>query len=142
MVHLLQCARSQLGEKATCPTCWKETTISGFRVNPAMEEAVTAWKEARHVPMHCAMTAHRLFDVLRLFGRRFVLRVVNEALNAQIAASESSRPYKRRKPNSHSGNVVTSGDEAEQAMRTGSEPPTSKVVTQSTGCHRLTSTVV
>ena len=92
--------------------------------------------------MHCAMTAHRLFDVLRLFGRRFVLRVVNEALNAQIAASESSRPYKRRKPNSHSGNVVTSGDEAEQAMRTGSEPPTSKVVTQSTGCHRLTSTVV
>ncbi|KAI0293427.1 hypothetical protein BC826DRAFT_382602 [Russula brevipes] len=79
------CARSQLSEKPTCPTCWKETTISGFRINPAMEEAVTAWKDAR----------------------RFVLRLVNEALNAQTAASESLRPTKRRKPDSHSTNVVS-----------------------------------
>ena len=136
-----------------------------------MEEAVTAWKEARHVTMHCAITVHRLFDVLGLFGRRFVLRVVDEALNAQIAASEiSPRPSKRRKPNSHSGDVVaspaaherrsgqsdapgpskeranldvdTSGDEVERAMGIGSEPPTSKVVTLSTGCYRLTSTIV
>jgi len=49
----LQCARTQLGEKPTCPTCWKETTISSFRINPAIEEAVTAWKDARHVSRHC-----------------------------------------------------------------------------------------
>lgn len=136
-----------------------------------MEEAVTAWKEARHVTMCCAITVHRSFDALRLFGRRFVLRVVDEALNAQIAASEiSPRPSKRRKPNSHSGEVVsspvaherrsgqsdapgpskeranldvgTSGDEVERTMRTGSEPPTSKVVTLSTGCYTLTSTII
>ncbi|KAH9955636.1 hypothetical protein BC827DRAFT_1236238 [Russula dissimulans] len=80
------CARNQLSEKPTCPTCWKETTVSGFRLNPAMEEAVTAWKDAR----------------------QFVLRAINEALNPQTTASESSRPYKRRKPNSHIA-VIGSG---------------------------------
>jgi hypothetical protein len=135
-----------------------------------MEEAVTAWKEARHVPMHCAIIARKLFDAWRLFGRRFVLRVVNEALNAQIAASDSSRPSKRRKHNRHSRDVVsspsayergsgqsdapapsnerpkldvdTSGDEVEQAMRSSSEPSTSKVAILSTGYHGLTSTIV
>jgi hypothetical protein len=57
-----QCARTQLGEKPTCPTCWKETTISGFRVNPVMEEAVAAWKDARHVLRHCVMTMDGSFD--------------------------------------------------------------------------------
>ena len=58
----LQCARTQLGERPTCPTCWKETTISSFRVNPALEEAVTAWKDARHVLRHCVMTMDGSFD--------------------------------------------------------------------------------
>lgn len=67
------CARNQLSEKPTCPTCWKEAAISSFRVNPAMEEAVTAWKDARP----------------------FVL----ETLALRMSASESSRPTKRHKPN-------------------------------------------
>lgn len=80
------CARTQLGEKPTCPTCWKETTISSFRVNLAMEQAVTAWKDARP----------------------YVLRMVKEALKAQTMASESPRPSKRRKPNPHSADVLSS----------------------------------
>jgi len=100
-------------------------------VNPAMEEAVMAWKDAR----------------------RFVLRLVDEALNAQTAASESLRRSKKRKLNSHSGRVVsslaspgrrsdqsdapapskerpnvdvgTSDDEVEQEIGTSSESPTS-----------------
>ncbi|KAH9063793.1 hypothetical protein EDB83DRAFT_2383140 [Lactarius deliciosus] len=71
------CARNQLSEKPTCPTCWKEAAISSFRVNPAMEEAVTAWKDARP----------------------FVLRVIEEAIDLRTTASESSRPAKRHKPN-------------------------------------------
>lgn len=59
----LQCARNQLNAKPTCPTCWKETTVSTFRVNPAMEEAVTAWKEARHVPRHCVITTDKSIEV-------------------------------------------------------------------------------
>jgi len=58
----LQCARTQLGEKPTCPTCWKETTIISFRVNLAMEQAVTAWKDARHVLRHCVITSDGSFD--------------------------------------------------------------------------------
>jgi E3 ubiquitin-protein ligase RAD18 len=58
----LQCARTQFGEKPTCPTCWKETSISSFRVNLAMEQAVTAWKDARHVLRHCVMTMDGSFD--------------------------------------------------------------------------------
>ncbi|KAI9456678.1 hypothetical protein BJY52DRAFT_544693 [Lactarius psammicola] len=71
------CARNQLSEKPACPTCWKEAAISSFRVNPAMEEAVTAWKDARP----------------------FVLRVIDETIDLRITASESSRPAKRHKPN-------------------------------------------
>ncbi|KAF8274245.1 hypothetical protein EI94DRAFT_845129 [Lactarius quietus] len=67
------CARNQLSEKPACPTCWKEAAISSFRVNPAMEEAVTAWKDARP----------------------FVL----ETIDLRVFASESSRPAKRHKPN-------------------------------------------
>ncbi|KAH9001572.1 hypothetical protein EDB92DRAFT_2079603 [Lactarius akahatsu] len=70
------CARNQLSEKPACPTCWKEAAISSFRVNPAMEEAVTAWKDARP----------------------FVLRVIDEAIDLRTTASESSRPAKRHKP--------------------------------------------
>jgi E3 ubiquitin-protein ligase RAD18 len=58
----LQCARNQLNAKPTCPTCWKETAVSTFRVNPAMEEAVTAWKEARHVPRHCVITMDKSIE--------------------------------------------------------------------------------
>lgn len=58
----LQCARNQLNEKPTCPTCWKETTVSTFRLNPAMEEAVTAWKEARHVPRHCVIAMDKSIE--------------------------------------------------------------------------------
>ncbi|KAH9999096.1 hypothetical protein BJV77DRAFT_978880 [Russula vinacea] len=82
----LQCARSQISVKPACPSCWKETAISSFRINPAMEEAVTAWKDAR----------------------RFVLCMVNEALKAQTTAPESLRPSKKRKPNSHSVGVISS----------------------------------
>ncbi|KAF8479122.1 hypothetical protein DFH94DRAFT_40849 [Russula ochroleuca] len=80
------CARNQISVKPACPSCWKEAAISSFRINPAMEEAVTAWKDAR----------------------RFVLGMVNEALKAQATASESLRPSKRRKPNSHSVGVISS----------------------------------
>lgn len=58
----LQCARSQISVKPACPSCWKETAISSFRINPAMEEAVTAWKDARHVTRHCAITMDRSSD--------------------------------------------------------------------------------
>ena len=40
--------------------------------------------------------------------RRFVLCMVKEALKAQTTASESLRPSKRRKPNSHSAGAVSS----------------------------------
>jgi len=50
-----------------------------------MEEAVTAWKDARQV----------------------VLRAINEALNPQTTASGSSRPSKRRKPNSHTAGIAS-----------------------------------
>ncbi|KAI0303529.1 hypothetical protein B0F90DRAFT_1711692 [Multifurca ochricompacta] len=78
------CARNQLGEKPACPTCWRETTISSIRVNPTMEEAVTAWKDAR----------------------RFVLHMINDTLNGQTKAIEASRPTKRRKPNARPSGVV------------------------------------
>ncbi|KAH9977341.1 hypothetical protein BGW80DRAFT_1288714 [Lactifluus volemus] len=74
------CARTQLDEKPVCPTCWNETTISSFRVNPAMEEAVTAWKDARRV----------------------VLGIINKAT---IEASGSPRPAKRHKSNAHATQV-------------------------------------
>jgi len=50
-----------------------------------MEEAVTAWKDAR----------------------QFVLRAINEAQNPQTTTSESSRPSKRRKPNSHTADIAS-----------------------------------
>ena len=40
--------------------------------------------------------------------RRYVLRMVKEALKAQTTASESPRPSKRRKPNTHSADVLSS----------------------------------
>jgi hypothetical protein len=168
LVRFLQCARSQLGEKPTCPTCWKETTISSFRINPALEEAITAWKDARHVPSCCAITVHtgHLTHAI-VVCRRFVLRLVNEALNAQIETSESLRRSKRCKPNSHAGDVIsslasprsgqtsaptvtkerlnfevgTSDDGTEKDTRSGSEPPTSKVIPRFTGRSRLISTI-
>lgn len=39
--------------------------------------------------------------------RRYVLRMVKEAMNAQTTASESPRPSKRRKPNPHSADVLS-----------------------------------
>lgn len=167
LVRFLQCARSQLGEKPTCPTCWKETTISSFRINPAMEEAVTAWKDARHVPSCCAITVHTGYLTHAIVCRRFVLRLANEALNVQIETSESLRPSKRRKPNSHAGDVIsslasprsgqtgapivtkerlnleigTSDDGAEKDTRSGSEPPTSKAIPVFTGYSKLISTI-
>jgi hypothetical protein len=39
--------------------------------------------------------------------RPYVLRMVKEALRAQIMASESPRPSKRRKPNSYSAHVLS-----------------------------------
>jgi hypothetical protein len=92
--------------------------------------------------------------------RRFVLGMVNEALKAQATASESLRPSKRRKPNSHSVGVIssfaspqrksgrsdtpstpkerrnldvgTSDDDIEQDVFSGSEPLASKAIPQST----------
>ena len=154
LVRFLQCARSQLGEKPTCPTCWKETTISGFRINPAMEEAVTAWKDARHVPSCCAIAVHTGCLTHAIVCRRFVLRLVKEALNAQIKTSESLRPSKKRKPNSHAGDIISSlasrsgqrdaptvDHGAERDTRSGSEPPTSEVIPLFTGCSKLISTI-
>ena len=40
--------------------------------------------------------------------RPYVLRMVKEALKAQTTASESPRPSKRRKPNPHSADVLSS----------------------------------
>ena len=40
--------------------------------------------------------------------RRYVLRLVKESLKAQTTASESPRPSKRRKPNPHSADVLSS----------------------------------
>lgn len=40
--------------------------------------------------------------------RPYVLRMVKEALRAQTTASESPRPSKRRKPNPHSADVLSS----------------------------------
>jgi E3 ubiquitin-protein ligase RAD18 len=40
--------------------------------------------------------------------RPYVLRMVKEALRAQTTASESLRPSKRRKPNPHSADVLSS----------------------------------
>ena len=105
----------------------------------------------------------------RFVCRRFVLRLVNEALNAQTTASECLRPSKKRKLNSHSGGVVsslaspgrrsdqsdapapskerpnvdvgTSDDEVEQEIGTSSESPTSKVLL-STGYRSLISTIL
>ncbi|KAI0279826.1 hypothetical protein BGY98DRAFT_1089058 [Russula aff. rugulosa BPL654] len=91
------CARTQLGEKPTCPTCWRETTISSFRVNPAMEEAVSAWKDARH-----------------------------EALKPPTTASESPRPPKRRKPNPHSADVLSSLASPQRKSARSNTPSTPK----------------
>ena len=92
--------------------------------------------------------------------------MVKEALKAQTSASESLRPSKRRKPNSHSAgavssissprkkfgrsdtptpkghsnlNVDSSDDDIEQA---GSEPSASKAVSQSTMCAGLFGAIV
>jgi hypothetical protein len=132
-----------------------------------MEEAVTAWKDARHVSSCCAITVHTGYLTYAIVCRRFVLRLVNEALNAQIKTSESLRPSKRRKPNSHPGDVIsslsssrsgqtgdptvtkerlrfevgTSDDGAEKDTRSGSEPPASKVIPLFTGCSELINTI-
>ncbi|KAI0318436.1 hypothetical protein OF83DRAFT_1182403 [Amylostereum chailletii] len=42
------CVRQQLGEKAACPTCWKEASEGSLRINSALGEAIEAWKLARH----------------------------------------------------------------------------------------------
>ncbi|VDC03901.1 unnamed protein product [Peniophora sp. CBMAI 1063] len=41
------CARQQLLERPSCPTCWKETSEGALKVNPMLEEAVEAWKRSR-----------------------------------------------------------------------------------------------
>lgn len=97
--------------------------------------------------------------------RRFILGVVNEALYAQTTASETLRPHKRHKPNSHSPGVVpslvspqrrsgrsgipiaskehpnldvgTSDDDVEQKIVLGSDPLTGEGFPLSTGCWRL-----
>ena len=95
-----------------------------------------------------------------------MLCIVKEALTAQTSASESLRPSKKRKPNSHSVGAVSSlasprkkagrsdsplpkghpnlndgssDDEIEQA---GSEPSTSKAISKSTGCADLFGAIV
>jgi E3 ubiquitin-protein ligase RAD18 len=44
-----QCARSYINEKSECPSCRKIANEGHLRVNPAMEEVVSAWKLARCV---------------------------------------------------------------------------------------------
>ncbi|KAI9446761.1 hypothetical protein H4582DRAFT_1908164 [Lactarius indigo] len=95
------CARNQLSEKPTCPTCWKEAAISSFRVNPAMEEAVTAWKDARP----------------------FVLRVIDEDIDLRTTASELSRPTKRHKPNTP---VLSNSVSPRKQLRRQGNPGTSR----------------
>ncbi|KAA1471369.1 hypothetical protein DENSPDRAFT_819534 [Dentipellis sp. KUC8613] len=41
------CTRTEILTKAECPTCRKETSEAQLRVNPYMEEVVSAWKDAR-----------------------------------------------------------------------------------------------
>ncbi|KAI0045147.1 hypothetical protein FA95DRAFT_1561436 [Auriscalpium vulgare] len=52
------CARSQLSEKEACPACWKPATEDQLRINPAMEEAVIAWKAARAFVVRLATDDH------------------------------------------------------------------------------------
>ncbi|KAI0261065.1 hypothetical protein BC834DRAFT_830780 [Gloeopeniophorella convolvens] len=101
------CARNQLSEKPACPTCWKEATVSGFRLNPAMEEAVTAWKDARHVA-------------------RFVLRMVKDALQAQLSTSapDPTRPVKRRRHDTESPESIAGPSSPRKPPR--SSKPASK----------------
>ena len=93
--------------------------------------------------------------------RRYVLRLVKEALKAPNTVSESPRPSKRRKPNPHSADVLSpqrkstrsntpstpkgrpkhdiesSDDDIKQEELPGSEPSTGKVIPQSIRCCTL-----
>ncbi|KAF8431749.1 hypothetical protein L210DRAFT_962372 [Boletus edulis BED1] len=42
------CVREHILREPECPRCRKSTTEAHFRVNPALEEAVSAWKAARY----------------------------------------------------------------------------------------------
>ena len=54
-----------------CPSCRKSATEAQFRVNPALEEVVSAWKAARYAvdhisPMTCSPMSSLRSNVLRL----------------------------------------------------------------------------
>ncbi|KAF8831792.1 hypothetical protein HHX47_DHR1001177 [Lentinula edodes] len=77
-----QCIRQALAEKQECPACRESDVNEGhLRKNPAMEEAVTAWKECRP----------------------YILRILDE--NSRRVQVESSRPSKRRRLHDESGST-------------------------------------
>ncbi|KAJ3877139.1 hypothetical protein F5051DRAFT_504103 [Lentinula edodes] len=74
------CIRQALAEKQECPACRESDVNEGhLRKNPAMEEAVAAWKECRP----------------------YILRILDE--NSRRVQVESSRPSKRRRLHDESG---------------------------------------
>ncbi|KAJ3890354.1 hypothetical protein GG344DRAFT_88913 [Lentinula edodes] len=76
------CIRQALAEKQECPACRESDVNEGhLRKNPAMEEAVAAWKECRP----------------------YILRILDE--NSRRVQVETSRPSKRRRLHDESGST-------------------------------------
>ncbi|KZV70607.1 hypothetical protein PENSPDRAFT_579153 [Peniophora sp. CONT] len=90
------CARQQLLDKPSCPTCWKETSEGALKTNPMLEEAVEAWKRSRQVTKIIPVT------YLSPTSRPYVLQLSTEDVERRSRPSRpppsfDSRSAKKRK---------------------------------------------
>ncbi|KAF9049216.1 hypothetical protein BDZ89DRAFT_941014 [Hymenopellis radicata] len=97
-----ECIRESLSVKQECPTCRKGQENEGhLRVNPVLEEAVTAWKDARCVPY--ALGRHCIF----ISGcRASVLLFIEKANRPEPSTSNKKR--KLSNPDSSDVEIISS----------------------------------
>ncbi|KAF8919257.1 hypothetical protein CPB85DRAFT_1172246, partial [Mucidula mucida] len=108
-----ECIRESLSVKQECPTCRKGQENEGhLRVNPVLEEAVTAWNEARCVPY--ALARHSIF----ISGyRASVLSYIEKANRPE--PNTSSKKRKRSNPDSSDVEILSSPPRPSSSKRDG-----------------------
>ncbi|KAH7889980.1 hypothetical protein F5I97DRAFT_1849069 [Phlebopus sp. FC_14] len=88
------CIREHIAKEQECPSCRKPTADSHFRLNPALEEAVAAWKTSRSHILRLSQQEHRRLDdkaySTELTPRRFQTPSANGRKRKRRAASEGS----------------------------------------------------
>ena len=87
-----QCIRNYINEKSECPSCRKTANEGHLRVNPVMEEAVSAWKLAR-----CTMHFIVVFHLYLIPRNRTYMHIDHSSCNFPKMNNPVSHTHKQTK---------------------------------------------